>query len=121
MSHLSRVVVVVVVVVVVGPACSPTETLDDAVCPPAGTTLSYSNFGEPFLAVHCQTCHASNELDRRGAPTGFSFDTRAEVLEHADRIYARAAASNTSMPPGPDDPSEAERLMLAEWLACGAL
>jgi hypothetical protein len=37
-----------------------------------------------------------------------------------DRIFARAAGDNTSMPPGPDDPPEAERAMLAEWLACGA-
>jgi len=42
------------------------------------------------------------------------------VHEHKARIFVRAAASNTTMPPGPNDPSPDEREQLAEWLACGA-
>jgi hypothetical protein len=42
------------------------------------------------------------------------------VVRHRERIYIRAAGSNDSMPPGPDDPPRAERDKLAEWLACGA-
>ena len=41
-----------------------------------------------------------------------------DLLDWADRIFVRAAATNDSMPPGPDDPPQAERDDLAEWLAC---
>jgi hypothetical protein len=43
-----------------------------------------------------------------------------QVQRHRTRIFARSAADNDSMPPGPDDPPEAEREKLADWLACGA-
>ncbi len=35
------------------------ETLDEAVCPPGGTELTYENFGRSFMERHCQGCHAS--------------------------------------------------------------
>lgn len=96
------------------------ETLDEARCPPAGTTLRYQNFGQAFLQTHCQGCHGGLRPDRQGAPAGYDFATVEAARALSDRIYARSAASNTSMPPGPDDPPEAERQRLAEWLACGA-
>jgi uncharacterized membrane protein len=96
------------------------ETLDEAACPPEGTSLTYENFGAEFLRNHCQGCHASGVKDRRGAPREYAFDTRDDAEAWADRIYVRSAGDNTSMPPGPDDPSEEERDDLAEWLACGA-
>lgn len=99
-------------------ACSPGDTLDEAECPPGGTSLTYEAFVAPFLAAHCGYCHAASASDRRGAPAAYVFDTEAEVLAHADRIYARAAGENDSMPPGPDDPPLAERMKLGEWLAC---
>ena len=43
-----------------------------------------------------------------------------DVRRFRDRIFARAAIDNDSMPPGPDDPSLQERIMLADWLTCGA-
>ena len=98
---------------------SGAETLDESTCPEE-SELTYDNFGREFLDAHCQRCHASDSDDRNGAPVTFHFDTLDDVHERADRIYARAAASNTSMPPGPDDPPEEERMLLAEWLACGA-
>lgn len=101
--------------------CAPasTETIDDEPCPP-GSELTYDNFGGPFLDTYCQRCHASAAADRNGAPSSVTFDTVEDVRSHVDRIFARAAGDNTSMPPGPDDPPAAERAMLAEWLACGA-
>jgi mono/diheme cytochrome c family protein len=102
-------------------ACLPAaEVLDDHPCPPDGTELTYEGFGEPFLAGWCQGCHAAAAPDRRGAPAHVTFDDPAEVRARAARIYVRAAAGNTSMPPGPDDPPADERARLAEWLACGA-
>jgi uncharacterized membrane protein len=50
----------------------------------------------------------------------YVFDTYDQVDALRERIFLRSAADNVSMPPGPDDPSEEERWMLAEWIACGA-
>jgi len=102
-------------------ACSLFYTdIEDWDCPSTGTTLTYENFGASFMNAHCQSCHASTAVDREGAPGEFIFDTREQVARHADRIFARSAAENDSMPPGPDDPPLEERMKLAEWLACGA-
>ncbi len=96
------------------------ETIDQRACPTGGTTATYANFGQDFMARWCQSCHGSTSRDRQGAPGDFIFDSAEQVRRHRARIYARSAAGNDSMPPGPDDPSSAERERLAEWLACGA-
>jgi hypothetical protein len=57
---------------------------------------------------------------RNGAPSNLTFDNRDEVARWRDRIFDNAAADNTAMPPGPNDPPQAERDALADWLACGA-
>lgn len=98
--------------------CLEVEHLDAASCEPGSDDLDYDTFGQPFLAAYCHGCHASSSLDRDGAPSHVTFDTRADVATWADRIYARSAAGNTSMPPGPDDPSADERHLLGQWLAC---
>lgn len=99
-------------------ACTQVEHLEQATCEPGHADLTYESYGQPFLDAYCQTCHASAQPDRDGAPTDVTFDTRAEVMQWADRIYARSAAGNTSMPPGPGGPSADERYLLAQWLAC---
>jgi uncharacterized membrane protein len=101
-------------------ACKAETSIDDYPCPPRGTTLTYDSFGSTFLAENCQTCHGQGSGDRKGAPPGFDFGTLADVRAHKARIFARAAADNVTMPPGPDDPPASERTKLAEWLACGA-
>lgn len=101
-------------------ACAPADAYEDASCPEGGTTLTYENFGQAFIDRECQYCHASWVEDRKGAPMEYTFDDHASVLHFADHIYDRSAASNRSMPPGPDDPSQDERDDLAEWIACGA-
>lgn len=100
--------------------CFDATTIDEYPCPPGGTALTYATFGEDFLAANCETCHAADAPSRHGAPEAFTFDTPGEVRAHADRIFVRAAADNTTMPPGPDDPPADDRARLAEWLACGA-
>ena len=100
-------------------ACKET-TIDDRTCPPEGTKLTYESFGKGFIDSHCQTCHGQTSSGRKGAPSSYDFGSIDDVRVHKSRIFARAAADNTTMPPGPDDPPEAEREKLAEWLVCGA-
>jgi uncharacterized membrane protein len=100
-------------------AGAPME-IEEYPCPPTGTQLTYESFGKQFLGDHCNSCHNASESYRRGAPESYRFDTLVDVQAHRARIFVRAAASNTTMPPGPDDPSSEERELFAEWLACGA-
>lgn len=102
-----------------GAACG-VDTLEETTCPPEGTTLTYTSFGQSFLSAHCQRCHGGAGPAREGAPAAYDFGTAEDARAWKERIYARSAANNTTMPPGPDDPSEEERTKLAEWLACGA-
>jgi uncharacterized membrane protein len=103
----------------VSTGCKET-TLDERVCPPEGTQLTYDTFGKGFMDAHCQSCHGKPSKDRKGAPGGYDFSSVEDVRTYRSRIFSRAAADNTTMPPGPDDPPAAEREQLAEWLACGA-
>ncbi|MBA2538347.1 MAG: cytochrome c [Deltaproteobacteria bacterium] len=98
-------------------ACTEPMPIDDMTCPPEGTLLTYDNFGADFMASHCNSCHSTG---KSGAPRAYRFDTQDEVLAHKDRIFVRAAGPNLTMPPGPNDPPQAARDQLAEWLACGA-
>lgn len=107
-------------IVALAAACGDEPALGDQACAPEDAeTLDYAGFGRPFFAAHCDRCHAREAVDRHGAPHEFTFDSPAEIREHADRVFARAAV-NSSMPPGPDKPSGAERDLLGRWLACGA-
>jgi len=96
-------------------ACSGADVLSEDSCPPEGTSLTYENFGQVFFYKHCLRCHGD-----ANAYSSRSFATVSSIRTQAERIYANAAAGNTFMPPGPDDPSEEERDDLAEWLSCGA-
>jgi hypothetical protein len=95
------------------------ESIDEHSCPP-GSTLTYESFGRGFLGANCQRCHGARGPDRQGAPSGYDFGTAEDARAWRERIYARAAGSNTTMPPGPDDPPAEEREKLADWLSCGA-
>lgn len=94
--------------------------IEDYPCPPSGTMHTYQNFGQAFMETHCQSCHGSMSQDRKGAPGEFIFDIHSQVFSHSARIFARSAADNDSMPPGPEEVPIEERNKLAEWLACGA-
>ena len=94
--------------------CGPAEPLSEHACP-TGSPLTYQNFGQGFMQAYCVRCH--------GGPNGYSsrsFTTVEAIRNDRERIYINAAGPNTTMPPGPDDPSEEERKKLADWLACGA-
>lgn len=87
-------------------------------CPDGGTALTWEGFGRPFLEANCDRCHRAGTMDRQGAPWEFAFDTLDDARRHRDRLFARAATTRPTMPPGPDKPGDAERARLAEWLSC---
>ena len=95
-----------------------------ATCPTDAGTLTYEDFGKPFMEEFCTRCHSS-ELEgaaRNGAPAEHDFDTEAGILlvaEHIDQMAASGPdATNTKMPESGVKPSMAQREMLGQWLAC---
>ena len=101
-------------------ACGHWTEIDEVECPPEGTALTYENWGTGFFGTWCNQCHGVNVDDRNGAPQAYLFDSYDQVFALRERIFLRSAATNDTMPPGPDDPPEEERDKLAEWIACGA-
>lgn len=81
--------------------------------------LTWDNFAEGFVRSFCRGCHSSalGAADRYGAPPGIDFDDRDAVLQHAERMAARATGEGADMPPG-GGPTTAERTMFGAWLAC---
>jgi uncharacterized membrane protein len=97
-----------------------------AACP-QGSALTYTNFGQNFMATYCVSCHDSAKTGnaRNGAPAFHDFDTLdgiKAVANHVDEYTAAGPSSvNEIMPEGDGPvPTLAEREMLGEWLACGA-
>jgi len=102
------------------PTEGPWADFEARYCPP-DSILTLENFGGPFLLDHCMSCHHSALAAdmRQDAPLGVDFDQLDAIRAGADRIWARAADQNATMPPlGP--PAEDQRALLGEWLACGA-
>jgi uncharacterized membrane protein len=81
--------------------------------------LSYDNFGEPFVANWCRSCHSSQvPADmRQTAPLDVNFDDLDQVRSFAARIQFRAGEQKTMPPAG--GPSDEERALLVEWIGCG--
>lgn len=127
---MARVACGVAVLVLAGCGGGEHETAGEpsgALCP-SDSTLTYDTFGGSFMEQYCTSCHSSSLTGaaRNGAPSDHNFDTLAAIREvGAEHIDLAAAAGpsqvNISMPPAAQDskPSEAERRLLGEWLACG--
>ncbi len=100
-------------------------TPSGAACP-NDSTLTWDNFGKGFMDSYCTRCHSTNLTGaaRQGAPNDHNFESVALIGEQIDHIDEATAAGpnavNTAMPIGSPTPTEAERRMLGEWLACGA-
>lgn len=106
-------------------------------CPP-GSTLRYqgggdgasepADFGKSFFARYCTRCHGSAIVGsaRSGAPPDLNWDEPQRIRELRAWIDVAAAARGTrknyDMPPRnvPAQPTDAERELLARWIACGA-
>jgi cytochrome c5 len=113
-----------------GGGCSGDET--EVFGPPtqatcvSGSTLTYANFGQPFMTSYCTRCHSSalTGAARNGATRFHDYDVLSGIKSVSDHIDQTAAsgpgATNTSMPPSGPFPTEEERKKLGEWIACGA-
>jgi hypothetical protein len=119
-------------------ACSDHPTATGAVCPdPDPGTLTYENFGKPFMDKYCTWCHDSSlpRSQRNGAPLFHDFDSLLGVLEVQGHIDQQTGigpdASNHFMPPDRcpatiggalsvdcEKPTDDERRNLSIWLAC---
>ncbi len=98
----------------------PWDSFEERTCPP-DSPLDAQNFGVPFFLTHCTGCHSATipAEDRQGSPVDVNFDSVDEILAQADRVWARSADQNNTMPPI-DSVAPEERVKLGEWLACGA-
>ena len=96
-----------------------------ATCP-EGSTLTYENFGKPFMESYCLRCHSESVIgaDRQGAPSDHNFDDIISIRGLAMHIDQKAGsgpdATNELMPENDPKPTMDERVQLSEWLACGA-
>lgn len=99
------------------PVASSIEGRD---CPP-DSPLTYRNFGEGLMLDHCTGCHGDEvvEGERSGAPITVNLTTQSQVQDWLERVYARSADTNTTMPIV-DTISTDDRWRLGDWLACGA-
>jgi uncharacterized membrane protein len=93
-----------------------------ATCDPS---VRYAAHIRPLMERYCVSCHASSLplAQRHGAPGDHDFDTEQGILDNAEHVEHAAAAgpdaSNHDMPPsGWPQPSDAERRLLGQWLAC---
>ncbi len=110
----------VAIIMLVAACGSDTETPQ----PPSEcetSILTYENFGEPFMLDWCRGCHAEGvPADmRQDAPLALNFDDLGTIRDVAPMISLNATGTTPTMPPAAG-PSPEERLLLAEWLACGA-
>ena len=134
---------VLLICLLAGCPASPTPT--GTTCPdPDPMTLTWDNFGQPFMTKYCTWCHDSHlPLSKRnGAPLYHDFDTLLGVLEVPDHIDEQAGwgpkAHNDFMPgagtggrcpstlggPLDEDCPKIDgqtRTNLAQWVACERL
>ncbi len=118
--------IVVVAIIVTGCRTSLSAGGDDEPAPVPEpddcetSFLDYQNFGAPFIANWCRGCHASGvpETMRQDAPLDVNFDDHGTTMQWKTEILRRATGDAPTMPPA-GGPSDEERALLAEWLACG--
>ena len=101
-----------------GASSSSGALVTGATCPDAGTTLTYSSFGQSFMASSCTECHGTSR-----SAGGVRLDTQSAVQSQASLVDSVAGSgpngTRTQMPQG-SSVSTSEREKLSEWLACGA-
>ena len=93
----------------------PDSGLDECADAPV---VDWDNFGQGFLLMACQGCHASTTPDRYGAPEDVTFDTVEQAWAQANDILRVATSETPTMPPrgGVEDD---DRTRLRWWLECG--
>ncbi len=92
------------------------SAVTDTACAEAAV-VTWNSWGQGFLIEACQGCHASEALDRFGAPEDVSFDTVDDAWHWAERILDRAASDPATMPPQGGVVDD-DRQRLVWWLTC---
>lgn len=71
----------------------------------------------PIVQTRCLQCHSAHPTDDvfKAAPAGVMYDSEAEVLAKAERIYARAVVSKDMPFVNKTQMTEAERQLIAQW------
>jgi uncharacterized membrane protein len=75
------------------------------------STLTYANFGQAFITTNCLDCHGGKESP--------NLSTQSSVQTNTTRILDEAVYSSTM--PATGTLTNDERIMLGQWLECGAL
>ena len=97
------------------------SSVPDRECPP-DSFLDATNFGMPFFSTWCTGCHSADlvgEEERQAAPPELDFDSIDAIRTNLLLAYIVAADEHEMMPPS-GGPSAEERVLLGDWLACGA-
>lgn len=74
------------------------------------TSLTYANFGQAFIETNCSSCHAGKDSP--------NLSSQSAVKSNSSRILQEAVYT-TAMPDGADLSND-ERMLLGQWLTCGA-
>ncbi|HTQ04602.1 MAG TPA: hypothetical protein VMI54_12130 [Polyangiaceae bacterium] len=89
--------------------------------------VTYSGWAENFFASYCTRCHSSTLTtteERNGATPHANWDDLPTIRSYAQEIDSYAAGGpngiNHIMPPSDPTPTDDERIMLGEFLACDA-
>jgi uncharacterized membrane protein len=95
-------------------------TLVWVVAPKSSTTAKTSVSTQQVMQVtnaRCLQCHSAKPTDEvfKVAPAGVMYDTEAEVLAKAERIYARAVVSKDMPFMNKTQITEQERQVIAQW------
>ncbi|HXY99428.1 MAG TPA: urate hydroxylase PuuD [Stellaceae bacterium] len=76
----------------------------------------------PIIVERCVSCHSAKPSDDvvTQAPNGVTFDTPAQIKGFADKIEARAVATDTMPLGNKTGMTETERVVIGRWIAEGA-
>ena len=106
-------------------ACGNDQAIGDDGPPAADecdtSYLRYNNFGAPFTLDWCRGCHSTAipMAMRQKAPLDVNFDTIDDIRRWQHQMLVQATGTAPKMPPA-GGPSGDERVLLTEWLGCGA-
>jgi uncharacterized membrane protein len=94
----------------------------DSSAPASSAPVSFAE-ARHVIDRRCAACHSASPSDVSFgvAPGGMMFDTPEQILAHVARIRERAVVTRTMPPANKTNITDAERQILARWIAQGAL
>jgi uncharacterized membrane protein len=88
--------------------------------PAAGATKVAFTQVQPIVAQRCAACHSQHPTLVSAAPLGIVFDTAAQIHAQAARIKVVAVDTHVMPLGNATHMTDAERQLLAAWIAQGA-